>query len=389
MGELSPAVLWVSPTVSSSFGGPTTTTVNGLVAEKRAGLNSSLLTTTSGDDRHQIAPAVERLAANDIKVRLFRRTGLLAKSEAWGFSASSVIWMARNLRRYDLIHLQYVWCITSIFGSILGKILRVPVVITPHESLTDYDIDVASRSRRKRLVKLALRQLYLRTADRLIFMSELEEKDTRSGAVPYELISHAVQEEIAIVKPRTEDLTPGVLRIGFLGRNIPKKGIDLIIRAIGRNPERHWELAIAGPPGTDEFRDEMARLVRELEVGDRIRWVGFLPERSDLFRACDVLAMPSAYEGFGMVAAEALCNGVPVIVPNRTGVAEIVKEFEAGIVIPEAGVEELENALEVMEDDSTARSRFSENGLRAANSRLSYAAFAAATSKLYKSLISG
>jgi glycosyltransferase involved in cell wall biosynthesis len=58
-------------------------------------------------------------------------------------------------------------------------------------------------------------------------------------------------------------------------------------------------------------------------------------------------------------------------------------------VIPESGVEELENALEVMEDDSTARSRFSENGLRAANSRLSYAAFAAATSKLYKSLISG
>lgn len=383
-----PAVLWVSPTVSTSFGGPTSTTVNGLIAEHRAGLESSLITTTSGDDRELIAPALERLGANGVEVRTFRRTRLLSKAEAWGFSLKLVLWMVFNLKRFDVIHLQYVWCVTSIFGSVLGRAYGIPVVVTPHESLTDYDIDVASRSRIKRRVKLLLRQLYLRTADLFVFMSVLEECDTRSGSVPGTLISHAVQEEVVSRPVTVKDGSEGSLTIGFLGRNIPKKGIHLIIEAIGRNPERDWKLIIAGPPGTAEFRDQIGKLIREQSVEEKVEWAGYLPERGDLFSICDVLAMPSHYEGFGMVAGEAMCNGIPVIVPRRSGVSEIVREFDAGIVMPERTVEELEKALITLDEQPELLEQYSRNGLKAANSRLSFTAYAEATATAYSALLS-
>lgn len=382
-------VLWVSPTISSAFGGPTTTTVNGLLAETQAGCESSLISTISSGDETKVASGMSRLTSASVDVKLFPRTRLLSKGEAWGFSPRMAVWMFRNLRKFDIVHLQYVWCMSSVWGSILGKLFGIPVVVTPHESLTDYDIDVASRSRIKRRIKLGLRRLYLHTIDRLIFMSDLERRDTRSGSVAFTLISHAVQEEAVVVRSPEVSRDDQPLRIGFLGRNIPKKGIDLIIAAMGRNRSRGWTLSIAGPPGTDEFVAEIRDQAEQLGITAEIAWLGFLEDSGDLFDNCDVLAMPSAYEGFGMVAGEAMCRGVPVIVPRRSGVAEIVAEFNAGIVMPESSVDEVEKALVTMAGDAALRQRFGENGLEAANSRLTYSAYAAATVDLYGSLVAG
>lgn len=380
-------VLWVTPTISSAFGGPTTTAVNGLIAETRAGVRSTLVSTVADGDDRKIAPARDRLSADGIEVKLFPRTRLLAKAEAWGFSPRLALWMVRNLRKYDIVHLQYVWCMSSICGSLVAKAYGIPLVITPHESLTEYDIDVASRSRIKRQVKLILKRLYLRTADRLVFMSELEQRDTKSGSTPFQLISHAVQETVVPIRTPERSSADEPLRIAFLGRNIPKKGIDLIIKAIGRNRDRDWRLFIAGPPGTDEFVSETRARAESLGVAENVSWMGFLDSRQELFENCDVLTMPSAYEGFGMVAAEAMCYGIPVIVPRLSGVAEIVSDYDAGIVMPESSVDCLEQALRVM-DDPAIRQGFAERGLIAANSKLSYRAYASATAGLYGSLLS-
>jgi len=382
-----PKVLWISPTIGSNFGGPTTTVVNGLIAEKRAGLESSLISTHSDADPAQTAPASARLAAGDVTFRLFPRTRLLPKAEAWGFSPRMVLWMIRNLRRYDVVHLQYVWCLSSICGAVISRLHGVPVVVTPHESLTDYDIDVASRSRLKRRVKLVLRRFYLRMVDRLVFMSELEQRDTRHGSVPGALIRHAVQEKPLPVEPPATSPADESLHIAFLGRAIPKKGIDLIIETLGRNRGRNWRLSIAGPPGTGEFTDEMARLAEKLGVAGNVTWLGYMERIEDLFRQCDVLVMPSAYEGFGMVTAEAMGHGLPVIVPRRSGVAEIVDHFGAGIVMPESSVDSLDRALKVMDEGPAVRRSFAERGIRAANATLTYEAFASSTFGLYASLL--
>ncbi|MGA7434549.1 MAG: glycosyltransferase family 4 protein, partial [Solirubrobacterales bacterium] len=331
-------------------------------------------------------PGVQRLARNQVPVRTFPRSDWISKSEAWGMSLKMTFWMLRNVRSFDVIHLQYVWCWTSIWGSFLGKLLGIPVVMTPHESLTDYDIDVASNSGKKRAVKLLLRKFFLLTVDQLVFMSDLEVRDTRSGPVPYRLISHAVVEE-PLDPPTPADRDPGPLRIAFLGRNVAKKGIDRIITAMAANREKGWELFVAGPPGPESFAETCQALSQDLGVEDNVHWLGFVDDRSDLLQRCDLLAMPSAYEGFGMVAAEAMSHALPVIVPKDSGVAEIVGEFQAGIVLERPTAEILEEALREFDSDRDKWPVYRENGIRAVNSRLTYAAYASSTDRLYGSLL--
>jgi glycosyltransferase involved in cell wall biosynthesis len=389
--ETIPKVLWVTPTLGSAFGGPTTTAVNGVIAEKRSGLPTVIATTVHPDGISDSSAALDRLSSDGVPTMVFPRVGRSASSETWGLSPKMAVWLLRRVRSFDVIHLQYVWCMSSLVGCLAARLAGVPVVVTPHESLTDYDIEVASRNRPKRLLKLLLRQFYLRAVDRIVFMSELEERDTFAADRTTVLISHAVCGE-AVPPDRQgaagEDSAgpERPLRIGFLGRNIPKKGIDRLIRSLGREPDREWQLLIAGPPGSPEFREEQDRLSDELGVGSRVSWLGFLDSRSSLFERCDVLAMPSAYEGFGMVSAEAMSHGVPVIVPRRSGVAEIVSDYGAGIVVEEPDTDHLFEALLKFDSDRSRWPEFSENGLRAVDERLTYAAYASGITRLYRSL---
>lgn len=377
--------LWVIPTISARFGGPTTTAVNGLVAERRAGLASEVATTIGHDEAPEDVPAVRRLREEGVEVHAFRRIALLERGEAWGLSGRLAWWLIRNVRRYEVIHLQYVWCMTSIVGAVVARLSGVPVVVTPHESLTDFDIDVASRRDSLRRMKQVLRHLYLRTANRLVFMSELEKDDTRHDRTDAEIIAHAVLDETTD-PPRLDRPDDRGLRIAFLGRNIEKKGIHLIVEAMAREPERDWQLLVAGPPGEPEYIERVSREAERLGVEDRVEWLGYVPSRAEFLAGCDLLAMPSVYEGFGMVAAEAMCVGIPVIVPRRSGVAEVASEYDAGVVMPSSSTEQVRRALIRLDDDRGERIRMGANGRRAAEERLSYAAFAAQTAATYRSL---
>jgi len=380
-------ILWLTPTLSSRFGGPTTTAVNGVVAEKRVGLSTEIATTVSRNGAGDSEAAMKRLAADHVPVRTFTRAGNSASAEAWGLSPSLAVWITRNLRTFDIVHLQYVWCMTSLLGCLLAKLRGIPVVVTPHESLTDYDLDIASRSRPKRAFKRLLKRFYLRTVDCIVFMSELEERDTESGNRRTVRIAHAVAERTYPGEHGFVSGNTGPLRIGFLGRNIPKKGIDRLIEALAREPGRGWRLLVAGPSGTDEFVAEQDGLVRTLDVEDRVEWLGFLDESASLFGHCDVLAMPSAYEGFGMVAAEAMSHGLPVVVPRRSGVAEIVSEFRAGIVMDEPDVADLTAALVKFDEERDVWPTYSRNGVAAVEEKLTFRAYGSNLRKLYASLV--
>jgi glycosyltransferase involved in cell wall biosynthesis len=88
---------------------------------------------------------------------------------------------------------------------------------------------------------------------------------------------------------------------------------------------------------------EYEEAVRALSGSDgRVKWLGFVQksQREEFFRSIDVLVLASEYECFGMAAAEALIRGIPVIVSERVGIADDVREMRAGLVV-EGEVESL------------------------------------------------
>jgi glycosyltransferase involved in cell wall biosynthesis len=382
-------VLWVSPTLDPDFGGPTTTTVNGLIAETRAGVDCRLVTTRApSGDSDPAAGQMRRLQAEGVPVMRFRRSRL-PRAAAWGLSARMLLWMVRNLRRVDVVHFQYVWCAPTVFGCLIASACGVPVVLTPHESLTGYDIQVASRNRFMSAFKKLLRRLVLRRVDRLVLMSELELRQTDAGPAQAVLIRHALADRPLRPRERPAPRPSEGMRIAFLGRNVPKKGIERLIRALADERAAAWRLQVAGPVGDARHARLLAELSRELGVSDRVSWLGFVESTSELFAASDVLAMPSDYEGFGMSAAEAMAAGLPVAVPRLSGIAELVAEFDAGRLIESPGEQGLVRALADLDANREDWGRLGDNGIRAVNARLSFAAFSEATGELYRSLPDG
>jgi glycosyltransferase involved in cell wall biosynthesis len=244
-----------------------------------------------------------------------------------------LLWLARSARRFDVVHFHGAWTFTSLAGSMVAKALGRPVVLSPHETLTDFEIDTSGPF--FRVIKRTLRRAYLNWFDLIITASSLELRDSRHGVSRARVIT--LHHPVGSPAPSAQALTTSTsanLRIGFLGRLVAKKNIDLLIRVLATLPET-VTLRIAGE-GTTEFSTSLQALARECRVDQRIEWLGFVSDeaKSAFFESIDLLALPSAYECFGMAAAEAMVAGVPVLVSPTCGVAEVVAAGGGFIAAP-------------------------------------------------------
>jgi glycosyltransferase involved in cell wall biosynthesis len=117
----------------------------------------------------------------------------------------------------------------------------------------------------------------------------------------------------------------GRAAFGFLGRCDYRKGLREAIAAVSR--VRDATLAIACGEEDAEYRRLAEEDVRRLELADRVRWLGRVEgesEKAAFFDEVEALIVPSRWEPFGYVVLEALRSGVPPLIGNRGGMAEIV-----------------------------------------------------------------
>jgi glycosyltransferase involved in cell wall biosynthesis len=118
----------------------------------------------------------------------------------------------------------------------------------------------------------------------------------------------------------------------FLGRLHPKKGCDLLIEAMSRiRPP--LDLVFAGPDADEEYTTKLARSASGLPI----RFTGMLHDevKAGALAAAEALILPSHQENFGLVVAEALSLGTPVLLSNQVNIAEEVAASGAGFVEPD------------------------------------------------------
>jgi glycosyltransferase involved in cell wall biosynthesis len=131
------------------------------------------------------------------------------------------------------------------------------------------------------------------------------------------------------------------VQVLFAGHVSVRKGGHLLLQAWQRlAPRAGAELWLAGPWLLPE------RIGKALPPS--VRALGSLPQ-AELFRAyasASVLVFPTLLDGFGMVAAEALAHGLPVITTDRAGAADLITEGQNGFVLPAGDVDALSQRLE-------------------------------------------
>lgn len=121
----------------------------------------------------------------------------------------------------------------------------------------------------------------------------------------------------------------------YLSRIHVKKGCDLLIdafaEACGTDPALH--LVMAGPD-QQNWAAALKKRAEELHIADRITWTGMLQgdQKWGAFYAAEVFCLPSHQENFGIVVAEALACGKPVIISNKVNIWREIESSSAGIV---------------------------------------------------------
>jgi glycosyltransferase involved in cell wall biosynthesis len=146
----------------------------------------------------------------------------------------------------------------------------------------------------------------------------------------------------------------------------PWKGHLNLVRALGRGrPASPWSLWIAGAPQRPHEHDYLAELQQEVaRLGLEAR-VRFLGERRDvpmLMRAADLVCQPNeGPEPFGVVFAEALLSGVPVVTTASGGAPEIVSD-QCGRLVPPGDLDALTHVLSELIDDAALRGRLAACG---------------------------
>ncbi|MBA4156281.1 MAG: glycosyltransferase family 4 protein [Gemmatimonadetes bacterium] len=153
-------------------------------------------------------------------------------------------------------------------------------------------------------------------------------------------------------------LPAGAVVVGFVGRFEPRKGIGELAEAWPRIaaavPNAHLVIAGRGPHEA-VFRASLAGV-------PRVHWLGFREDIPALMRALDILLVPSHWEGFGLVAVEALAAGTPPVVTRASSLPELVADGVEGRLIPVRDSVALADAAIELARDPALRDRMGRAG---------------------------
>ena len=140
----------------------------------------------------------------------------------------------------------------------------------------------------------------------------------------------------------------GMLRLLFVGNLIRRKGLDGLLRGLARLQRGDWRLRVAGRLDAEpKYVSELRSLVEKLGLSTKVDFLGRLDEAQleREFRGAHLLAVPSQYEGFGIVYLEGMAFGLPGLA-SRTGAAgEIIQEGQSGWLVNPGHPEEITACL--------------------------------------------
>lgn len=260
---------------------------------------------------------------------------------------------------------------------------QLPVVATLHHSIHDPALKPYKgwlRAAYHRWWIAPIERRVLRRADWVVAVSRFVAEMARQTLcdVPMEVIYNGIDTEV--FRPGNRVRQPGEpFRLLYVGSWMARKGVDLLA-PIMRELGGEFELQYTGGPAAE--KDKLTMPSNMHDVG---RLTG--PQVVAAMEDADAFLFPSRSEGFGLVAAEAMACGLPVIAIKGTAVAEVVQDNESGLLCRAESIADFARAALRLATDAPLRERLHAAARRHAVEYFSYEAMLDGYVRLYRTRV--
>ncbi|WP_340104028.1 glycosyltransferase [Rhodohalobacter sp. 8-1] len=292
-------------------------------------------------------PLEENLPIHHFSYLSFPRRRLASITQ---LSLSKNLLRSLEIQKPDLVHLN--WLYPSGLAAPSIKKSGYPVLLTIHGG------DWYSNVGNNRMIRLLEKCLY--ACDKIICVGKQLKEDISCFApmiknklihIPHGIDSNRFQPSL---QNKYEPPAPGwnfeKTNLLCVANFYREKGIDLLIKAFSEIPDKeHYHLHIVSAGGNPRIKSELDILINNLSLQGLVTFYRSQPHEqlAGFYRSADLLVSPSRKEGFGLVVAEAIACGTPVLATKSGGPEEIVTE-ETGKIVQSDNIEAINMGIQEM-----------------------------------------
>lgn len=222
----------------------------------------------------------------------------------------------------DIIHVHSTWAGLFVRLPYLIKRKKCKIIYTAHG--WSFIMDV---SKEKKILYAIIERILSIVTDKIINISKFEEKEALNYGLNKKkmvVIYNGVKDKNYNIKYNINN-SNNKIELLFVGRLDKTKGIDILLNIYNKYKFKNLHLYVIGESVLDNI---------EIKSNENITYLGWI-NNNDIdkyYQMCDCVIMPSRWDGFGLVAVEAMRNSKPVIVSNRGALPELIKNEINGYI---------------------------------------------------------
>jgi glycosyltransferase involved in cell wall biosynthesis len=328
-------LIQISPSYKPAYqyGGPTISV--SMLCEQLQTSNLKLLvfTTTANGDKELEVPLKSISIIEGVPVQYFKRISKDHSHFSPALCLHLYLFIRRKLKNKEqvILHIHSWWNLVSIISCLIGRLYKIPIILSPRGMLTDYTF-----RHRKGFMKRCIHLLagkWMLDGCHLHATSQKERHDILSFLNPKSLvvIPNLIQHPSVGVGMPTADTTQP-FKLLYFSRVDKKKGIELLLHAAALLT-LDYKLTIAGT-GSEAYIEDLKAMARSLGISKNINWLGHVTPENKYTVMCayDLMVLPSYNENYANVVIECLSVGTAVLISDQVGLADYVQASGLGWV---------------------------------------------------------
>jgi glycosyltransferase involved in cell wall biosynthesis len=298
--------------------------------------------------------------------------------------ARQVPGLARELRASApaVFHAHLSWPLAAKFALAAAALARIPAIVATVHVIPEFALDRSNRLQLQLLSRFVGRYVAV-SNDIAARLSE----EFGWPAAKIDVVHNGVDLDEFVLPPdpgvRSElagnRQGPVFLTVARLDQ---QKGHDVLLRAATGVAEGSFVFAGEGPE-----RRRLEVLAAELQLDDRVVFLGRRSDVPDLLAAADVFVLPSRFEGSSLAILEAMASGKPIVCSAIGGTDELVVHGETGLLVPVEDANALTAALRELAADSSLRTRLGAAARKRAEQCFSLATSTSRVERIYEELL--